>query len=950
MTPERHAQVKQVFLAAIEMPEGERGPWLEKKCNDDPALRREVDMLLAQQSMGESRAAQGSNASEIRDGIVAFVASGESPASGEGMVDVSQERIPGTMIGGRYRIALRLGAGGMGIVYQADDLTLNQKVAIKFLPRAVAKSPLWLARFRNEARLARTVTHPHVCRVHDIAEADGEYFLTMEFVPGENLAALLRQIGRFPGEKAVEIARQICAGLAAAHRAGVLHRDLKPANIMLDSAGNVRITDFGIAGLSHRIAVGEIRAGTPAYMAPEQIAGRDVTQESDIYALGLVLYELFSGCRGFEATSIEEYQQLHEHSVPRPLCELVSDLPEGVEEVINQCLEKNPDDRPLSALHVLAALPGTDVLRLALAADLTPPPDLVAAAPARKSGTPYRKGITVAALVLLVSVALLRTVYPTQWDNLGASPPAALAERAREVLAAAGLSLAKGHEAFGYCATEEAWWPMVRAFGGAEVGHQVVAVEPAEPCFFFRQSDQPFAPTRTENVFWRAGFVTPDDPPLGEGESRGVLLDRKGRLILLGAAGSPGSGDQAGAQEVGSIRDWTELIRATGVSGEVSDFRTVKDDVAEKDARCRFQQIEQAGPPNSTASLVVGCSSREGPTFLAVGSPASARPQGEAFELVGTLAIQKHFVIYVQRVLFLLLMAVAVPLGIAKLRAKKFDYRGAVRLAGLVALLHVIVATLRLGGAVTIFEGVSQLALAVVRAAGAASLLGVSYLAIDAYARRHWPHLLVTWNRLILGRIRDRDVRFHALVGACVGCWWAFAAAAERTIVGAAGLSVRPMFGGDRMAEKLHGAASGLAGYLGCVEQSLVYGLLFLLLLVVLRTWLRHPVWAGVVCAIILAPIIVPRGANPYTAWVTMGFGGAAVCVWLMVRYGLLAIVVAILVAAILNTTPMNVDARAWTMGLSVSAIFLVLGMIAYGAWGNLSSTSKPRYAVARSR
>ncbi len=948
MTPERHAQVKQVFLAAIEVPEGERGPWLEKKCGDDPALRREVDMLLAQQSMGPHRPAQGSNAGEVGDGIVAFVASGESAASGEAMVEVSQERIPGTMIGGRYRIALRLGAGGMGIVYQADDLTLNQKVAIKFLPRAVAKSPLWLARFRNEARLARTVTHPHVCRVHDIAEADGEYFLTMEFVPGENLAALLRQIGRFPGEKAVDIARQICAGLAAAHRAGVLHRDLKPANIMLDSAGNVRITDFGIAGLSHRIAVGEIRAGTPAYMAPEQIAGRDVTQESDIYALGLVLYELFSGCRGFKATSIEEYQQLHEHSVPRPLCELVSDLPEGVEEVINQCLEKNPDDRPPSALHVLAALPGTDVLRLALAADLTPPPDLVAAAPARKGGTPYRKGITVAALVLLVSVALLRTVYPIQWDNLGASPPAALAERARGVLAAAGLALANGYESYGYCATEEAWRPMARAFGGTEVRRHVVAVEPAEPCFFYRQSDQPFAPTSTENVFWRAGFVTPDDPPLGEGESRGVLLDRSGRLILLGAAGRLGSGDKDGAQDTGSTKDWTELIRATGVSGEVSDYRPVKDDPVEKDARCRFQRIERGEPPDSTASLVVGCSSREGPTFFAIGSPASAGPQGEVFEL-GTFAIQKHFVIYVQRVLFLLLMAVAVPLGIAKLRAKKFDYRGAVRLAGLVAFLHVIVATLRVGSAATLFDGVSQFALAVVRAAGAAGLLGVSYLAIDAYARRHWPHLLVTWNRLILGRIRDRDVRFHTLVGACVGCWWAFAAAAERTMAGAAGLSVRPMFGGERMAEKLHGAASGLAGYLGCVEQALVYGLLFLLLLVVLRTWLRHPVWAGVACALILAPIIVPRGANPYTAWLAMGFGGAAVCVWLMVRYGLLAIVVAILVAAILNTTPMNVDARAWTIGLSLSAILLVLGMIAYGAWGNLSAKSKPRHAVAQS-
>ena len=201
---------------------------------------------------------------------------------------------PGAMIAGRYRILGLLGRGGMGEVYRADDLTLAQGVALKFLPATLATDPARLARFHNEVRIARQVSHPNVCRIYDIGQHEGEHFLSMEFVDGEDLASLLRRIGRLPGDKASEIARQLCAGLAAAHDRGVLHRDLKPANIMLDGRGKARITDFGLAH-----AAGEPRAdgaieGTPAYMAPEQFSGGRESIKSDLYALGLVLYELFT--------------------------------------------------------------------------------------------------------------------------------------------------------------------------------------------------------------------------------------------------------------------------------------------------------------------------------------------------------------------------------------------------------------------------------------------------------------------------------------------------------------------------------------------------------------------------------------------------------------------------------------------------------------------------------
>jgi serine/threonine protein kinase len=190
--------------------------------------------------------------------------------------------VPGMLVAGRYRVIALLGRGGMGEVYRADDLSLGQQVALKFLPQA-ATDEFTLERFRNEVRIARRISHPNVCRVYDIGQADNQIFLSMEYVDGEDLSSLLRRIGRLPSDKAVEIARKICAGLAAAHDKGVLHRDLKPANIMLDGRGEVLVMDFGLAGLAHEIE--DVRSGTPAYMAPEQLAGKEVTVRSDIYSL-----------------------------------------------------------------------------------------------------------------------------------------------------------------------------------------------------------------------------------------------------------------------------------------------------------------------------------------------------------------------------------------------------------------------------------------------------------------------------------------------------------------------------------------------------------------------------------------------------------------------------------------------------------------------------------------
>src|ERR1700745_3863645 len=191
---------------------------------------------------------------------------------------------PGALLGGRYRISGLLGRGGMGEVYRATDLALGQAVALKFLPQEAAGNPRLLERFHGEVRVARLVSHPNVCRVFDIGEIEGTPFISMEYVDGEDLASLLTRIGRLPSDKAIETARKLCAGLAAAHDRGVIHRDLKPQNIMMNKRGDVVIMDFGLAAIADQISGAEVRNGTPAYMAPEQLKGTGVTARSDIYS------------------------------------------------------------------------------------------------------------------------------------------------------------------------------------------------------------------------------------------------------------------------------------------------------------------------------------------------------------------------------------------------------------------------------------------------------------------------------------------------------------------------------------------------------------------------------------------------------------------------------------------------------------------------------------------
>jgi serine/threonine-protein kinase len=266
----------------------------------------------------------------------------------------------GTLFAGRYEILGTLGKGGMGTVYRALDRELDDEVAVKVLqPEAFDEGATVGQTLKQEIRLARKITHRNVVRTHDLGEADGLRFLTMEYVPGTTLRDILDKKGALALAPGLQIAKQLCRGLAAVHEAGIIHRDIKPPNIMVLPNGVVKLMDFGIARTAEGAdpaTQGGDTVGTPYYMSPEQARGRELDARSDIYAVGVVLYELFAGKRPIEGRDPGEVMRKHVSFEPKPITALRPDLPDLLERVLMSCLAKDPAQRPPTANDLYGAL------------------------------------------------------------------------------------------------------------------------------------------------------------------------------------------------------------------------------------------------------------------------------------------------------------------------------------------------------------------------------------------------------------------------------------------------------------------------------------------------------------------------------------------------------------------------------------------------------------------
>jgi len=254
----------------------------------------------------------------------------------------------GALLNDRYKLTERLGTGGMAEVYRARDVVLDRDVAIKILRKDYSDNEEFQNQFRLEARSAANLSHPNIVTVHDFGFSDGMLYIVMEMVPGKDLKQLIRARGRFPIEAGVELMIQACKGIGYAHRAGLVHCDVKPHNMLVSNDGRLKVTDFGIARALASFTPNErtdVVWGSPLYFAPEQAAGEPPTPASDVYSLGVVMYEALSGTPPFTASTADELARLHISARPIPIREYIPDIPPALEEIVMKVLSKEPAAR-----------------------------------------------------------------------------------------------------------------------------------------------------------------------------------------------------------------------------------------------------------------------------------------------------------------------------------------------------------------------------------------------------------------------------------------------------------------------------------------------------------------------------------------------------------------------------------------------------------------------------
>ena len=832
--------------------------------------------------------------------------------------------LPGSVITGRYRIINLLGKGGMGEVYRADDLTLGQPVALKFLPHRAGQDEGLLERFRNEVRIARRVSHPNVCRVYDVGDVEGQAFFTMEYVDGEDLASLLRRIGRLPQDKALDMARQLCAGLAAAHAKGVLHRDMKPANVMLDGRGQVVITDFGLAGVAGQIQGSDVRSGTPAYMAPEQLAGEEVSVRSDIYSLGLVLYEVFTGKKALAEKLTLAERTSGSHTLSRP-SSVLKELDPVIERVILRCLEPSAAARPASVLSVAAALPGGDPLAAALAAGETPSPALVAAS-GETSG--LRPPITLACFAaVLVGLAgcLYLTIRYSPLDKMGLDQtPEVLTQKARDLIGELGYAKHPQDSAYGLYNNGDLVEDIEKTDKPRPDWDRILSARPSVMQYWYRQSPRSMVPTGFHDTMLTPGMIQSDDPEEIVSGMVHVELDPQGRLIYFQAIPPEVENSESTAgQALGQAADWNKLFAAAGL--DASQFQTVPpiwNSLAGGDTRVAWTGVW----PGSARPLRIEAASWRGkPVFFSLIGSWTKPERGKADDRTAKDKIRD--------VLGVLLL-VSMILGAALLARRNYrqgrgDRNGAARLAGTMFVLEILLWLSR-GHFVPDLNSFYLFVLCVSTALCVSGATWLLYLALEPWVRRYWPQTIVSWSRLLAGRTRDTVVGRDVLLGVILGVVWMFVIRVRDIFLIHVGAS--PSF---LSPEYLLGGRHALGAWLYQVPSSILGALQFFFLFLGLKILLRKQWIAAIAFVAIFTSLNVLGSRHPSVdAPATLIIYIIAAIV--IVRFGLVALICGIFTVDMLANVPFGSDFSAWYMNTSLLALLSVVAMAAWGLYHSL--------------
>jgi len=821
---------------------------------------------------------------------------------------------PGAMLAGRYRIVGLLGRGGMGEVYRADDLKLGQPVALKFLPEALAQDAGWRERFYAEVRNARQVSHPNVCRVYDVGELDGQHYLSMEYVDGEDLASLLKRIGRLPQDKALEIARQLCAGLAAAHDKLVLHRDLKPANVMIDGRGRARITDFGLAVRADEArSVGDV-GGTPAYMAPEQLAGSAATVQSDLYALGLVLYELHTGRPAFRAATLTEMVRKQREEIPASPSSIVREIDHAVEQAILKCLEKDPRSRPSSALAVAAALPGGDPLRAALAAGETPSPEMVAAAGERGALSPAVAWACLASMLLglllvthLAGQTMLFRQVPLE------KPPDALADRAKEIVKKLGYVARPADSVYGFTTNRSYLRYVAEHDKSPERWKRLAANQPPAVLFWYRQSPRTLVPKNRE---W--GMVEYDDPPTNISGMANVWLDTEGRLVGFRAV-PPRFDASKGSWPV---PDWSLLFSEAGL--DLATFSPAEPAWMPPvgfDIRAAWEGVYA---PRPDIRLRVEAAAFHGkPVYFVVLEPWDLSPGTETSEGSaggGALSLWS--------ILATAILVGSIALARRNIRLGRGDRRGALKVALYFSSAQMLSWLFAADHAPDFDQEAALFATALGRALVSMVFVWLLYMALEPLVRRRWPDTLISWNRLLTGRFRDPLVGRDILIGGLFGVAVILVSQVGHLAPSWLGMPQKPPSAED-LSDGLGQGHRFVGIFFDRLRGSLGLAMAALFLLLLLRLLLRKQWLAVGVWVVLLAVLFREEGQS----LLGLLFSGliAVLLILVLIRFGLLSLTVAFFVASVFFYSPITLDFSAWYAGRSLFALLFFATLAAYG-------------------
>lgn len=869
-------------------------------------MRQDVEKLLVSLDSSESFMEQPAvaEAASLFDEKKTMIESLDTGSMKDGQF------VAGTILAERYRITGLLGKGGMGEVYKAEDIKLSQTVALKFLPDKMEKDKAALERFHSEVRIARQVSHANVCRVFDIGETNGRHFLSMEFIDGDDLSSLLKRIGRLPSERAIEIGRQLCVGLSAIHHAGILHRDFKPANVIIDSKGKARITDFGIAGIEEEISKYEMRVGTPAYMSPEQITGKQVSPKSDIYALGLVLYEIFTGKQAFTADSIPELIRKHQSETPTNPSDHVKGMDPLVEGVIFQCLEKDPAERPPTALHVAMALPGGNPLQVALEAGQTPSPEMVAASP--------KKGALKPAVALACSIAGAVLLIFCMYASMNVTPhnripftksPEVLSERANEIIRTLGYTDTPLDTQYRFYYD----YAYFDHFGQSR--KDWIDMSPGQPLLVVFDERQ--SPKYIQIL--ADGEGDPFPAPQTEGGMRKIRLDTRGRMVEFSAAPA-----EFLAGPVPQVKpDWLPVLASAGLdAAKFTETESQWTPPVAYDTRIAWEGVL---PDHTDVPLRVEAAAFQGKTvFFKLVYPWT-KPDTEPG---GYISPRDWIGIFIYSGILISILVTAIFLAWKNAKSGSGDRKGAFKLALVVLILTFTGTYLGLTHVPSFFPELDRFSHSLRKGLENAALTWLLYMALEPIVRRNWPELIVAWNRLLAGDWRDPLVGRDILIGALAGL-------AHFGLIFAGRLAEQYLFLDVSLTpfpvnHSLSGLRFAIASTLSHAAYGTFTGFLFVCGLVVLFLIFRRRLYAGLAVFVLMFTVEFLFFARS-PVYIPITFGISVLISFLIYRFGLLATITSMFVFFLIQNNVLTLNLSAWYAGSMFLSIALILALLIYG-------------------